>query len=122
MSSLIALTITTKQLANFLHCNYKQAYRTAKALNFIITKKNHRIYYNFTKLHPFYKSIVYIRNNSLPVYSLHQIANLWCWKKGNYTTKAVSIRLDNLDVPIYNKSKKGYVYLIDLIKLKEEPE
>lgn len=111
------MMLTTKQLAQALKTNYRTAYRMSITLQLVKSNKNHKLYHHIDSTHPLAISLSLVKGAAKPIYSIAQIAALWQWRRGAYSTERVRQLLDQYDIPIYNKSKKGYVYLIDLQKL-----
>jgi hypothetical protein len=114
--------ISTFELSKLLDCNIRRAHRLALTLAFERKKQGHRLIYTLEYSHPFVKSLLLIKDNRLtkPIYSLSEIASLWQWSRGLYSKERVRQLMDKFDIPIQNKTNKGYVYLIDLKKLMNE--
>jgi hypothetical protein len=109
--------LTTNQLAKVLQTSYRSAYRISSALQLVKSIHNHKLFHHIDKKHPLHISLDLVDGAAKPLYTISEIARLWKWRKGFYTARRVRQLLFHYDVPIYNKEKKGYVYLSDLQKL-----
>lgn len=117
------LQLSSVQLSTLLNLpNYRVLY-LAKMLGFLQIAE-HPITFEFDESHPFYKSLQLCRlnPNAKPLYSIKDLSNLWTWHDKPYSKSAIRKRLNNLDIPIYNKEKKGYVYLYDLQRIRSQQE
>lgn len=109
--------LTTKQLAKALQTSYRTAYRLSTILQLVKSTKHHKLYHHIDSEHPLAVSLSLVKGQAKPIYSIAEIARLWQWRKGAYSTERVRQLLDQYDIPIHNKHNKGWVYLVDLQKL-----
>ena len=67
--------------------------------------------------HPLSQSLRQARGSSKPLYTLSQLSNLYEWHKQNYSVDAITLKLNQMQIPIYSRGvgSKGFVYLSDLI-------
>jgi hypothetical protein len=110
--------LNTKQLSALLKLSRQATTRLAEALNFDREVVDRRAVYTFSSNHPLMKSLVLINNHYVtkPIYSIEDLTNLWHSRKGSFSNERIRQKLLLFKVPIHNKSKKGYIYLIDLVK------
>jgi hypothetical protein len=110
--------LTTYQLSQLLQVSTRSALRLSTTLQFVKRKEGGKLYYYFDTQHPLTRSLPLTNNTQAkPIYSITDIASLWQWRKGYYSKERVRQLLDQYDITIYNKHKKGFIYLIDLQKL-----
>jgi hypothetical protein len=116
------LKLSTRQLSEILHLPIIATYRLATILKFERTMgKKNRLVWSFDADHPLVKSIDLIRvSQTKPIYTIRELSHLWLWRGNPYSTERVRQKLDNADIPIQNKSRKGFVYLCHLQKLIKE--
>lgn len=112
------MKLSTKQLSKILNVRYQKAYRLAMTLRFKETVEHNKLYFHFPSNHPMTLSIQASKGTpAKPIYSIAELSKLWQWRKGSYCTYRIRQLLDDRDIPVYNKSQKGYVYLVDIMKL-----
>lgn len=113
------MRITTFELSKLLHCNFRKAARLAIVLSFAREMQGHRLTYVLPPEHPFTQSIKLIKDHTItkPIYSLSELSTMWTWHKGNYSKERVRQLLTKYSIPIQNRNRKGYVYLVDIKKL-----
>jgi hypothetical protein len=111
------MKMTTKQLSIILGMHPRSTYRLCIRLQFVTTREKNKLYYHFDADHPMSQSITLMTGAAKPIYTVAEIARLWQWRKGAYSTERVRQLLYNYDITIHNKQNKGFIYLSDLQKL-----
>ncbi len=110
------LSLSLQEVSSLLSLSRRATKRVAKYLSFPTKRPNKQtIIYSFAPTHPFYQSYLLLKGPAKLIYTLQEIADLYQWKHP-YSTKWVTTKLNDYDIPIYNRGNKGYCYLSDLIK------
>ena len=106
------------QLAHLLGVPYRRAYRLSRTLRLSQTIERGKLWHHLPADHPLTRSLALAQNTpAMPLYSISDIAQLWSWSRGRYSTERVRQLLSRFAVPIQNRAGKGLVYLADLQKL-----
>ena len=118
---MVFLSIT--EIAIILNKTIRSTKRLIITLNFTIIKPS---VLSFADDHPFIRSLIMASNlkNKLPLYTVSQLKTYWLNSSSNpYSSDNIRRLLKKNSITIYNKGKgrKGYIYLIDLVKLTTKP-
>lgn len=108
------MRFTAATFANMLKIPMRTSYRLTNILNFpfVLQGKQKKIFI-LPLTHPLVLSLTHYPNIK-PIWNLADITNLWKGRKGTYSRFHVSRLLQKYNVPVYNQSSKGLVYIYDL--------